>query len=33
MIFSPPLIVTEEEIDEGVAVIDEVLKLADAKCI
>ncbi|MDP6458204.1 MAG: aminotransferase class III-fold pyridoxal phosphate-dependent enzyme [Candidatus Bathyarchaeota archaeon] len=33
MIFSPPLIVTEEEIDEGVVVIDDVLKLADAECI
>jgi len=32
MIFAPPLIVTEEEIDEGVAVVDEVLKLADADC-
>jgi taurine--2-oxoglutarate transaminase len=32
MIFAPPLIVTEAEIDEGVAVVDEVLKLADAEC-
>jgi len=32
MIFAPPLIVTEEEIDEGVAVVDKVLKLADAEC-
>jgi taurine--2-oxoglutarate transaminase len=32
MIFAPPLIVTEEEIDEGIAVVDEVLKLADAEC-
>ncbi|MEE8354637.1 MAG: aspartate aminotransferase family protein, partial [Candidatus Bathyarchaeia archaeon] len=32
MIFAPPLIVTEEEIDEGVSVVDEVLKLADAEC-
>ncbi len=32
MIFAPPLIVTEEEIDEGITVIDEVLKIADAHC-
>jgi len=32
MIVSPPLIVTEEQIDEGVRVIDEVLKIADAEC-
>ena len=32
MIFAPPLIVTEEEIDEGVAAVDEVLRLADAEC-
>jgi taurine--2-oxoglutarate transaminase len=32
MIFAPPLIVTEEEIDEGINVVDEVLKLADAEC-
>jgi taurine--2-oxoglutarate transaminase len=32
MIFAPPLIVTEAEIDEGVTVVDEVLKLADAEC-
>ncbi|MGD2200450.1 MAG: aminotransferase class III-fold pyridoxal phosphate-dependent enzyme [Candidatus Bathyarchaeota archaeon] len=29
MIVAPPLIITEDEIDEGVAVIDEVLELAD----
>ena len=32
MIVAPPLVVTEEEIDEGVGVIDEVLKIADAEC-
>ena len=32
MIISPPLVVTEEQIDEGVRVIDEVLKIADAEC-
>ena len=32
MIVAPPLIVTEEEIDEGVGVIDEVLKIADSEC-
>jgi taurine--2-oxoglutarate transaminase len=32
MIVAPPLIVTEKEIDEGVRVIDEVLKIADSKC-
>ena len=32
MIFAPPLIITEEDIDEGVAVVDEVLKLTDAEC-
>ena len=32
MIFAPPLIVTEDEIDEGLAVVDEVLRLADAEC-
>ncbi len=32
MIVAPPLIVTEEEIDEGVSVLDEVLRIADAEC-
>ena len=32
MIVAPPLVVTEEEIDEGVGVMDEVLKIADAEC-
>ena len=32
MIIAPPLIVTEDQIDEGVQVIDEVLKIADAEC-
>ena len=32
MIVAPPLIVTEKEIDEGIGVIDEVLKIADAEC-
>ncbi len=32
MIIAPPLIVSEEEIDEGVGVLDEVLKIADAEC-
>ena len=32
MVIAPPLIVTEEEIDEGIGVIDEVLKIADAEC-
>jgi taurine--2-oxoglutarate transaminase len=32
MVVAPPLIVTEEEIDEGVGVLDEVLKIADAEC-
>ena len=32
MIVAPPLVVTEEELDEGVGVIDEVLKIADAEC-
>ena len=32
IIVAPPLIVTEEELDEGVRVIDEVLKIADALC-
>jgi taurine--2-oxoglutarate transaminase len=32
MIVAPPLIVTEEEIEEGVRVLDEVLKIADAEC-
>ena len=32
MVIAPPLIVTEEEIDEGVRVIDEVLNIADAEC-
>ncbi len=32
MIVAPPLVVTEEEMDEGVGVIDEVLKIADAEC-
>jgi taurine--2-oxoglutarate transaminase len=31
MIISPPLIITEEEIEQGVAVIDEVLEIADAE--
>jgi len=32
MIIAPPLIVTEEQIDEGVQVIDEALKIANAEC-
>lgn len=32
MVVSPPLVVTEEEIDKGVRVLDEVLKIADAEC-
>jgi taurine--2-oxoglutarate transaminase len=32
MIISPPLTVTEEEIEEGINVIDEVLKIADSEC-
>jgi taurine--2-oxoglutarate transaminase len=32
MIVAPPLIVTEEQIDEGIRVIDDVLRIADAKC-
>lgn len=32
MIITPPLIVTEEQIDEGVQVVDEVLKISDAEC-
>lgn len=31
MIVAPPLIVTEEELDEGVAALDEALKIADAE--
>ncbi|MFQ6053498.1 MAG: aspartate aminotransferase family protein, partial [Candidatus Bathyarchaeia archaeon] len=31
MIIAPPLIVTEEQLDEGVGVVDEVLKIADAE--
>jgi len=33
MIITPPLIVTEEQIDEGVQVVDKVLKIADAECV
>jgi len=32
LIIAPPLIVKEEQIDEGVQVLDEVLKIADAEC-
>jgi len=32
LIVAPPLIVTEEQIDEGVQVLDEALKIADAEC-
>ncbi len=32
VIIAPPLIVSEEEIDEGIGVLDEVLKIADAEC-
>ncbi|MFQ6053540.1 MAG: aminotransferase class III-fold pyridoxal phosphate-dependent enzyme, partial [Candidatus Bathyarchaeia archaeon] len=32
LIIAPPLIVDEEEIDEGAEVLDEVLKIADAEC-
>ncbi len=30
---APPLIITEEQIDEGMAVISEALKIADANCV
>jgi taurine--2-oxoglutarate transaminase len=33
MIVAPPLIITEEEIDKGVAVLDRVLKFADSETI
>lgn len=33
LIIAPPLIVKEEQIDEGVQVLDEVLKIADAECV
>jgi len=32
MIIAPPLIVTEEDLDQGLQVVDEVLKIADAEC-
>jgi taurine--2-oxoglutarate transaminase len=32
MIFAPPLVVTNEELNEGVEIIDEVLKIADSEC-
>ena len=32
LIIAPPLIVDEEQIDEGTQVLDEVLKIADAEC-
>lgn len=32
MIIAPPLIVNEEQIDEGVQVLDEVLEIADVEC-
>ncbi len=30
---APPLIITEEQIDEGMAIISEALKIADANCV
>jgi taurine--2-oxoglutarate transaminase len=31
LLVAPPLIVNEEEIDEGIRVLDEALKIADAE--
>ncbi len=33
LVISPPLIITEAEIDEGVAALDEALKISDAACV
>jgi taurine--2-oxoglutarate transaminase len=30
---APPLIITEEQIDEGMAILSEALKIADAHCV
>jgi len=30
---APPLTVTEKQIDEGIAIISEALKIADANCV
>jgi taurine--2-oxoglutarate transaminase len=30
---APPLIITEEQIDEGMAILSEALKIADANCV
>jgi len=31
IVLTPPLIITEEQIDEGVNVLDEVLKISDSE--
>ncbi len=33
LIIAPPLIITEAQVDEGIALLDEVLKIADKECV